>query len=136
MKQLGVENIYIVSCIGASITAKSHYLRCKGEMEQGIEALGFNNTVFLQPGPLAGTRDEHRWDEWLLHTVMKIVNPIMKGKLLNYKPIEADVIADAMLSLAFTEGSNPPSFNTVDIAGNIGNLNVILIRKVNCLPPI
>jgi len=39
---------------------------------------------------------------------MKIVNPIMKGKLLNYKPIEADVIADAMLSLAFTEGSTPP----------------------------
>jgi uncharacterized protein YbjT (DUF2867 family) len=104
MQKAGVRSIYVVSCIGASLTAFSHYLRCKGEMEKGIEALSFERTVFIQPGPLAGQRKTPRSDERLLQGFMKLLNPIMKGWLLNYKPIEADIVANAMLYFAFQTG--------------------------------
>ncbi|EHN68823.1 NAD-dependent epimerase/dehydratase family protein [Aliivibrio fischeri] len=100
MREVGVRHIYVVSCIGASSSAFSHYLKCKGEMEDSIALLGFSSTTFMQPGPLSGDRSETRKDEVLLQGVMSIINPLMKGCLLNYKPIEGDVVAECMLDLA------------------------------------
>ncbi|MUL16907.1 NAD(P)H-binding protein [Aliivibrio fischeri] len=100
MREVGVRHIYVVSCIGASSSAFSHYLKCKGEMEDSITLLGFSSTTFMQPGPLSGDRSETRKDEVLLQGVMSIINPLMKGCLLNYKPIEGEVVAECMLDLA------------------------------------
>ncbi|MBP3139534.1 NAD-dependent epimerase/dehydratase family protein [Aliivibrio fischeri] len=100
MREVGVRHIYVVSCIGASSSAFSHYLKCKGEMEDRITLLGFSSTTFMQPGPLSGDRSETRKDEVLLQGVMGIINPLMKGCLLNYKPIEGEVVAECMLDLA------------------------------------
>ncbi|WP_072055186.1 NAD-dependent epimerase/dehydratase family protein [Aliivibrio fischeri] len=100
MREVGVRHIYVVSCIGASSSAFSHYLKCKGEMEDSITLLGFSSTTFMQPGPLSGDRSETRKDEVLLQGVMSIINPLMKGGLLNYKPIEGEVVAECMLDLA------------------------------------
>ncbi len=100
MREVGVRHIYVVSCIGASSSAFSHYLKCKGEMEDSVSLLGFSSVTFMQPGPLSGDRSETRKDEALLQGVMSIINPLMKGCLLNYKPIEGDVVAECMLDLA------------------------------------
>jgi uncharacterized protein YbjT (DUF2867 family) len=100
MKQAGIKSIYVVSCIGASETALSHYLQYKGEMERLVEAIGFEQIVFIQPGPLAGKRELQRLDERLLQGMMLLLSPIMKGRLLNYKPIEAELVAQTMLHLA------------------------------------
>lgn len=100
MHEVGVEHIYIVSCIGASSSALSHYLKCKGEMEDIITQVGFKSVTFMQPGPLAGERSEARKDEVLLQGVMSVLNPLMKGFLLNYKPIEGETVAQSMLGLA------------------------------------
>ncbi|MGF1807761.1 nucleoside-diphosphate sugar epimerase, partial [Aliivibrio sifiae] len=66
MHDIGVERIYVVSCVGASSSALSHYLKCKGEMEDQVMAIGFKNVTFMQPGPLSGTRAKTRSDEALL----------------------------------------------------------------------
>lgn len=100
MHEVGVEHVYIVSCIGASSSALSHYLKCKGEMEDKVTQVGFKSVTFMQPGPLAGDRAEARKDEALLQGVMTVLNPLMKGFLLNYKPIEGEVVAQCMLDLA------------------------------------
>jgi len=105
MQQLGVEHIIAVSCLGASTKAASHYLRCKGEMEQAIQQLNFLNTTFMQPGPLAGQRKETRKDEKILQGVMRIINPLMVGFLANYKPIKASEVAQAIMNLATKENS-------------------------------
>ncbi|GAM58080.1 nucleoside-diphosphate-sugar epimerases [Vibrio ishigakensis] len=101
MKKMGVERLYVVSCLGANTKAMSHYLQCKGEMEAQIEALGFTGTTFMQPGPLAGNRDEQRTDEKLLQGAMKLISPLMIGKLKNYVPIEAKLVAKAINRLVF-----------------------------------
>ncbi len=100
MHDIGVERIYVVSCVGASSSAFSHYLKCKGEMEEKVSAIGFKNVTFMQPGPLSGTRAKTRSDEALLQWFMKLFNPLMKGFLLNYKPIHGEIVAQSMLDLA------------------------------------
>lgn len=100
MHDIGVECIYVVSCIGASSSALSHYLKCKGEMEEKVTAIGFKNVTFMQPGPLSGTRAETRSDETLLQGIMKLFHPLMRGFLLNYKPIHGELVAQSMLDLA------------------------------------
>lgn len=98
MQTLGVKHLIIVSCLGANSKAMSHYLRCKGEMEQAVEALGVERVTFLHPGPLAGDREEHRQDEKWLQATMKWVKPLMVGRLKNYLPIEADTVAKAVMA--------------------------------------
>ncbi|PQJ85068.1 MULTISPECIES: NAD(P)H-binding protein [Aliivibrio] len=100
MHDIGVERIYVVSCIGASSSAFSHYLKCKGEMEDKVADIGFKQVTFMQPGPLSGSRTEPRTDEAFLQGVMKVMNPLMKGFLLNYKPIHGELVAQCMLELA------------------------------------
>ncbi|GEM81506.1 NAD(P)H-binding protein [Vibrio superstes] len=96
MKSMGVKQLIVVSCLGASVNAMSHYLKCKGEMESQIEALEFNQTTFIQPGPLAGDREEKRLDEKVLQGVMQFISPLMIGKLKNYAPIQAIDVAKAI----------------------------------------
>ena len=110
MHEAGVEHIYIVSCIGASSSALSHYLKCKGEMEDSVTQIGFNSVTFMQPGPLAGDRAEARKDEVFLQGIMSVLNPLMKGFLLNYKPIEGEMVAQCMLDLAL-ENQDASSIN-------------------------
>ncbi len=116
MLRLGVQHIIVVSCIGASLTASSHYLRCKGEMESEIEKLHFKRVTFMQPGPLAGPRKNKRTDEKVLQFVLKVVNPIMLGRLANYKAIESSDVAKAIINLALmnedNKGKNIERINT------------------------
>ncbi|RJG51598.1 nucleoside-diphosphate sugar epimerase [Motilimonas pumila] len=99
MKSHGVAHLLVVSSIGASVKAMSHYLRCKGDMEQGLIELGFPYLDIMQPGPLKGLRDEIRRDEVWLQRAMACIAPVMIGPLANYQPINGNEIAQAMLAL-------------------------------------
>ncbi|WP_369434398.1 hypothetical protein [Psychromonas sp. MME1] len=100
MLTLGVEHIIVISCLGASPKGVSHYLRCKGEMEMRLQQLTFKTITFLQPGPLAGPRDDPRMDERVLQCVMQVISPCMLGSLQNYKPIDATDVAKVIIHLA------------------------------------
>ncbi|MDK9759902.1 nucleoside-diphosphate sugar epimerase, partial [Vibrio sp. D173a] len=97
MKNMGVKHLIVVSCLGADNNARSHYLRCKGQMETKVELLNFEKTTFLHPGPLAGNRQESRPDEKLLQGALKVFRPLMLGSLKKYLPIQATSIAKSIV---------------------------------------
>ncbi|GEA52706.1 nucleoside-diphosphate sugar epimerase [Vibrio inusitatus NBRC 102082] len=109
MREMGVKHLVVISCLGANPKALSHYLRCKGDMENLVEGLNFDNVSFMHPGPLAGDRHEHRTDEKLLQGMMRFVTPLMIGKLRNYAPIEANDVAQAILKLMYMHNKKPVS---------------------------
>lgn len=100
MLKIGVQHLFVISSLGASINARSHYLRCKGEMEESVQQLDFMSITFLQPGPLSGERKEVRKDEKIVQSLMKIFNPLLFGWLKNIKPIHAQDIANTIIYLA------------------------------------
>ncbi|WP_261817307.1 NAD(P)H-binding protein [Vibrio gallicus] len=97
MKARGVKRLAVVSSLGASPTSASHYLRCKGEMEQHIQALGFTALLFVRPGPLVGRKTNQRADEIWVQRMLSPLSPLLIGPLRNIKPILASDVACAMI---------------------------------------
>ncbi|KAJ6108123.1 hypothetical protein N7523_009446 [Penicillium sp. IBT 18751x] len=50
----------LISSSGANKASNIPYSRMKGEIEEDVKALGFERTVILRPGLIAGTREESR----------------------------------------------------------------------------
>ncbi len=101
MKMLGVIRLAVVSSYGANPTSRSHYLRCKGRMEEAIRRQGFEHAIFVRPGPLKGQRKTLRLNEIWLQRVMAIGRFFLWGRLKNLIPIDADSVAQAMLYQLF-----------------------------------
>lgn len=93
----GARQAVIVSSVGADARSRNAYLRVKGELEQGVAALGFERCDILQPGLLLGARPgqaarpAERFGQWLA----PFVNPLLVGPLARYRAIEATVVASA-----------------------------------------
>ena len=100
MKNLDVKHLFVISSLGAYKHSPSHYLRCKGKMEQALTALAFEHCVFVRPGPLKGERNNPRKDELALQRIFETIHPIMVGPLKHFTPIPAEDVATSMVKLA------------------------------------
>ncbi len=116
MKALGVKKLVVVSSIGAHPRSKSHYLRCKGRMEEAIRQLDFEHVTFVRPGPLVGKRATIRRDEIWLQRFMKVGRYLMFGQLKNFVPIQAEDVALAMLYCLFDKKTkHVTTLNSIEI---------------------
>ncbi|MDK9739073.1 NAD(P)H-binding protein [Vibrio sp. D404a] len=120
MKFLGVERVAVVSSYGASTTSYSHYLKCKGQMEQNLLRMGFKQLFIARPGPLLGTRKQPRTDEKFLQALSPIFKPFMVGSLKNLRPIDSKSVAKAMLYKLFEN-----NFKNVEIYSSSEMLNLL-----------
>ncbi|KAJ5899393.1 NAD(P)-binding protein [Penicillium taxi] len=59
-REAGTKVCVLISAAGANKESYVPYSRMKGEIEDEVKALGFEHTVILRPGLIAGTRDESR----------------------------------------------------------------------------
>ncbi|CAE6903562.1 NAD(P)H-binding protein [Vibrio sp. B1FLJ16] len=107
MKMIGVTRLAVVSSLGANSKSSSHYLACKGQMEENIKELGFDEVVFVRPGPLVGQRVQSRTDEKIVQGIFSVIRPFMLGKLANFVPIDAEDVAKAMIYQIFSYQQDP-----------------------------
>jgi uncharacterized protein YbjT (DUF2867 family) len=96
----GARHFLVVSAVGASSNSPVFYNRVKGDMERGLEALGFERLSVFRPSLLMGERAEHRPGEALGLRVMPVVAPLLAGPLSIYRPIAARDVARGMLGAA------------------------------------
>ncbi|MBV9343710.1 MAG: NAD-dependent epimerase/dehydratase family protein [Gammaproteobacteria bacterium] len=87
----------VVSAVGAAPDSRNFYLRTKGEMEQSLEALGFESLDILQPSVLLGLRSEMRPLELLAVLGLPLLGPFLNGKYLGYRGIPARTVGAALL---------------------------------------
>ena len=94
-KDIGIDNIGIVSAVGSNKNSFNYYLNTKAKMEEQILELGFKKTIFVRPGHLLGPRDASRIDNWvkLIESLGKIYGPFLIGPLKKYRNIEAREVA-------------------------------------------
>jgi uncharacterized protein YbjT (DUF2867 family) len=96
-KAANAKRFVVISAVGADPSAKNFYLRTKGEMEEELEAVGFESLDILQPSVLLGWRKEMRPLELLACVFMPVVNPLLPGKYVPYRGISAATVGQAML---------------------------------------
>ena len=95
----GAESISVVSAVGANKSSRNLYLKTKGEMEEKIISIGYNKTVFAQPGHLLGKRllKKIRPEVPIMEFGARILKPLMIGPLEDLKFIEASLVAKSMV---------------------------------------
>ena len=97
--QNGANSIAVVSAIGAKEGSPNYYFHIKGKLENAIREIGFKNVCIAQPGHLLGKRSDFRGHEIpFLEGALSVSAPLMQGPLKNFRQVEANSVAGAMIN--------------------------------------
>lgn len=96
----GVRAFALNTALGANPSARNFYLRCKGEAERGIEALGFPALTLVRPSLIGGERAQSRPMERLGIRVANVVAPLLPRR---YRVVPAERIARCLLEGALRD---------------------------------
>jgi uncharacterized protein YbjT (DUF2867 family) len=96
----GAERFLLVSAMGADASSSVFYNRVKGEAEDAVRTLPFQEVAILRPSLLLGERAEQRPAEALAQRFAPRLSPLLRGPLRKYRPVEAATVARAMVRLA------------------------------------
>lgn len=99
----GGKKFFLVSAMGADKDSPFFYNRVKGNLEEDIKSLPIPSIYIFRPSLLIGDREEFRFGEKMAEWLFKPLNPLLRGKMLKYKPIKAQKVAKVMTSLAKKE---------------------------------
>jgi uncharacterized protein YbjT (DUF2867 family) len=94
-QRAGVKHFVVVTALGANPRSLMFYNRVKGELEQSLNALGFETLSIVRPSLLLGERNERRVAERLFAPVARILPS-------RYRAIEARTVARAIVHLLHT----------------------------------
>lgn len=96
----GADQLLLVSSVGADANSNFFYSKVKGELEDAVLKLGFWSIHIFRPSVLLGERNENRFGEKIAGKIGKVIDRFTGGFLSKYRPIEAEVVAKAMISAA------------------------------------
>ncbi|GIU28928.1 nucleoside-diphosphate sugar epimerase [Shewanella schlegeliana] len=109
---------YVVTALGANSQSSTFYNRVKGETQEAL-AEWLNQSQkpanpkrlwLFQPSLLLGERKEKRTLEDIGQLLSKLISPLFIGSLKQYRPIEAEKVASAMLAQALSvQGLSVPA---------------------------
>ncbi|MCG7410248.1 NAD-dependent epimerase/dehydratase family protein [Paenibacillus sp. ACRRX] len=95
-----VRSFTIITAMGSSPKSAFFYSRVKGDLETGLQALPLRALHIVRPSLIIGARQEFRLGERAAAAISPLLSPILRGPLLKYRPIQASIIAEAMLYAA------------------------------------
>lgn len=97
----GVNQILLVSSVGADPDSMIYYSKVKGEIERAVKALPFWAIHLFRPSVLVGDREENRPAEKVGISLTQGIDRLTGGNLLGkYKPAKVEDVAKAMLRAA------------------------------------
>jgi uncharacterized protein YbjT (DUF2867 family) len=98
----GCQTFILVSSMGANAESKIFYSRVKGQLEDALQKVGFQQLHILRPSMLLGDRQESRPGEFVGKLLMK---PLSFFIPWDYKPISAATVASKIRELIEADGS-------------------------------
>ena len=101
-KENGIENYVLVSSVGANSKSSVFYTRMKGELDEAVAKIGFENLSILRPASLTGERKEKRIAEKISIPILNVLTRFMMKK---YRPISDKTVAKAMINAALEQTS-------------------------------
>jgi uncharacterized protein YbjT (DUF2867 family) len=116
----GAGQFLLISSAGANAESSSFYIRVKGQVENALKHLNYRGMHILRPSLLTGNRQENRTGERIVEGLLKLVSPLMVGPLVKYRPIEARIVAAAMVYIAAADIPGVFFYESDEIAA-IGN---------------
>ena len=96
-KAAGVQHFQLLSSVGANARSRSFYLRTKGELMDGIAALGFERVSIFQPSMILTPTNRYGLSQGVLLAVWPTLSVLLQGGLRQYRGI---AVADLGLAIA------------------------------------
>lgn len=96
-KEAGIEEVHLISAIGASSNSTIFYNKLKGEIEEDLIKIGFSSTYIYQPSMLIGSRGESRPAELFFQKLMPFFDIFMFGGLKKYHSVSKEKLAQSMM---------------------------------------
>ena len=90
----------LITALGASTTSMIFYNQVKGELEDEVSKLHFDDFHILKQSLIIGERTESRTCEGIAQKLAPVFDALMIGGLKKYKSITATQIAKAMVHYA------------------------------------
>ncbi|MBM3795364.1 MAG: hypothetical protein FJW31_15160 [Acidobacteria bacterium] len=104
-KAAGVEDFHLLSSVGADARSPSWYLRVKGELEQGLESLGFRRLGIFHPSMILTPTNRYGLLQGILLKVWPLLTPLLAGPLRKYRGVKVGVLGRAIARHALAAGS-------------------------------
>lgn len=117
-----IDTFLVMSSMGANKKSNTFYIKTKGEMERDVLRENIKNTFILRPALIGGTRNENRSFEKIGMVFFQTLQPLLIGPLKNFKIVNAQTIAQAMIHLANTSQENEVIITSSRIQ-TLGNKN-------------
>lgn len=102
-KENGVKCVVSVSAAGADEKSRIFYNKIKGQLEQQLFKLEFDNIAIVRPSLLLGDRNESRLGEKIMEPVMLALCKLPFFK--KYRPIHGKDVAKAMIKYSLVKPS-------------------------------
>lgn len=96
----GAETFNVISAVGADIKSGVFYSHVKGKVEQDLAQNKIHTINIFRPSLLLGKRSEFRLGERIGIFIGKLTLPFYFGSAKKYKPIQAAMVAKAMIAAA------------------------------------
>ena len=96
----GVNQLLLVSSVGADPNSMFYYSQVKGEIEKAVKQLDYWAIHIFQPSLLLGERNENRFGEEVAKKIGGFIDKLTGNLLTKYSPIEAEAVAQAMIAAA------------------------------------
>ena len=107
--------LLVVSSMGADAESRIYYSRVKGEMEAAVRQTPFRAIHIFRPSLLLGERAAPRLGERLGALGLRVLRPLLRGPLLQYRPVSGAVVAAAMLRAAEDDGGGVRVHESVEL---------------------
>lgn len=96
-KEAGVKHFQLLSSVGSHPQSLSFYLRCKGELEDALKALGFERLSIFKPSMILTPTNRYGFSQALTLKVWPWLDGVLQGNLRQYRGIK---IADLGRAIA------------------------------------
>ena len=95
-----IRSFNVVSVIGANSRSKSFYTSLKGELEERLQEMNLGILRIYRPSLLIAKRADKRMMEDFFIKISPMLNPILRGKLKKYSPIEVGLLGKEIVRFA------------------------------------
>lgn len=95
-KKAGVTHFELLSSVAVSSTSSSFYLRTKGELEDGLRELEFEQLSLFHPSMIITPTNRYGLSQAITFSVMPLLDPLLLGYLNKFRSISAEKLGTAI----------------------------------------
>lgn len=103
-KQAGVRHFQLLGSVGADAGSRNFYLRSKGELQDALVALQFEQLSIFQPSMILTPTNRYGWVQGLTLAVWPRLNPILQGSWQAYRGVKVSTLGAAIAHNAMVAG--------------------------------